>query len=129
MFAFAIWDARRHRLFHRPRPHRQKPLYYHFDGRRLVFASEIKAILRLREIPREVDPRALDAYLTYEYIPAPLSIFKGSASCPRATGSAWTGRGCASGATGSCTIAPAPPPWPIWRPSFSISRATPSASG
>ncbi len=83
MFAFAIWDARRQRLFIARDRIGKKPLYYHFDGRRLVFASEIKAILRLREIPREVDPRALDAYLTYEYIPAPLSIFKGIRKLPQ----------------------------------------------
>ncbi len=83
MFAFAIWDVRRQRLFIARDRIGKKPLYYHFDGRRLVFASEIKAILRLREIPREIDPRALDAYLTCEYIPAPLSIFKGIRKLPQ----------------------------------------------
>lgn len=83
MFAFAIWDEKRQRLFIARDRIGKKPLYYHFDGKRLVFASEIKAILRLREIPREVDPRALDAYLTFEYIPAPLSIFKSIRKLPQ----------------------------------------------
>ncbi len=84
MFAFAIWDEKRQRLFLARDRIGKKPLYYYHDERRLVFASEIKAILTLPGIPREIDPRALDAYLTFEYIPAPMSIFKGIRKLPQA---------------------------------------------
>jgi asparagine synthase (glutamine-hydrolysing) len=83
MFAFAIWDEKRQRLFIARDRIGKKPLYYYFDDKRLVFASEIKSILRLRGIPREIDPRALDAYLTFEYIPAPMSIFKDIRKLPQ----------------------------------------------
>jgi asparagine synthase (glutamine-hydrolysing) len=75
MFAFAIWDGGNDKLFLARDRLGVKPLYYFFDGRRLVFGSELKAILQCRDIPREIDRRALDAFLTFEYIPAPLSIF------------------------------------------------------
>ncbi|HOT96788.1 MAG TPA: asparagine synthase (glutamine-hydrolyzing) [bacterium] len=84
MFAFAIWDEKHQRLFIARDRIGKKPLYYYHDERRLVFASEIKAILTLPDIPRVIDPRALDAYLTFEYIPAPMSIFKGIHKLPQA---------------------------------------------
>ncbi|MDZ7260648.1 MAG: asparagine synthase (glutamine-hydrolyzing) [candidate division KSB1 bacterium] len=76
MFAFAIWDNRSKRLFIARDRLGIKPLYYYFDGHRFVFGSELKSILQMPDIPRRVDPRALDNFLTFEYIPAPLSIFK-----------------------------------------------------
>jgi len=84
MFAFAVWDEPRQRLFIARDRIGKKPLYYYCDAERLVFASEIKALLTLPEILREIDPRALDAYLTFEYIPAPMSIFKGIHKLPHA---------------------------------------------
>ncbi|MCU0237073.1 MAG: asparagine synthase (glutamine-hydrolyzing) [Acidobacteria bacterium] len=77
MFAFAIYDRKNRRLVLARDPIGKKPLYYALDGRRgLVFASEIKSILQFPGIRREVDPEALDFFLTLEYVPAPLSIFK-----------------------------------------------------
>jgi asparagine synthase (glutamine-hydrolysing) len=83
MFAFAVWDEKRHRLFIARDRIGKKPLYYYYDDKRLVFASEIKSILRVKDIPREIDPLALDNYLTFEYIPAPLSIFKNIRKLPQ----------------------------------------------
>ncbi|MBW2000175.1 MAG: asparagine synthase (glutamine-hydrolyzing), partial [Deltaproteobacteria bacterium] len=53
------------------------PLHFFWDGRKLLFASEIKAILCYPEVPREIDQEGLHLYLTLNYIPAPRTIFKG----------------------------------------------------
>jgi asparagine synthase (glutamine-hydrolysing) len=75
MFAFAIWDIPRQRLFLARDRLGIKPLYYYDDGKRLLFASEVKAILEDPEIDRTLDHTAIDDYLTYLYVPAPKSIF------------------------------------------------------
>jgi asparagine synthase (glutamine-hydrolysing) len=76
MFAFALWDrARRSILLARDRVG-IKPLYYSWDGNRLLFGSEIKSILAEGSVARDIDPAALDEYLTYLYVPAPRSIFR-----------------------------------------------------
>src|SRR5258708_18446513 len=54
-----------------------KPLHYAMDGGRLVFASELKALLRDPELRKGVDPAALDDYLAYEFVPSPGSIVRG----------------------------------------------------
>ncbi len=54
-----------------------KPLVYCWNGRSLIFASELKAILQDPEVSREMDWNALDLYLSLNYIPAPHTIFKG----------------------------------------------------
>lgn len=77
MFAFALWDERRRTLLLARDRLGVKPLYYHFDGRRLVFGSEIKAILAVPGVPTDLDPTALIDYLTFGFIPAPKTIFKG----------------------------------------------------
>jgi asparagine synthase (glutamine-hydrolysing) len=76
MFAFALWDARQQELWLGRDRFGIKPLNYYWDGKRLVFASEIKAILCDPDVSREIDPEALDLYLTLNYIPAPWTIFK-----------------------------------------------------
>ena len=76
MFGFALWDARLQRLWLARDRLGKKPLVYYWDGKRLLFASEIKAILRDPEVPREIDFEALDLYLTLNYIPATWTIFK-----------------------------------------------------
>ncbi|MBW1806381.1 MAG: asparagine synthase (glutamine-hydrolyzing) [Deltaproteobacteria bacterium] len=76
MFAFALWDSRNQRLWLGRDRLGIKPLHYYWDGRKLVFASEIKAILCDPDVPREIDREALDLYLTLNYIPAPWTIFK-----------------------------------------------------
>ena len=76
MFAFAIWDERRGRLFAARDRLGIKPLYWLDDGRRFAFASEIKALLPLLG-RRELDPVALSHYLTFVAVPAPRTLFAG----------------------------------------------------
>ena len=77
MFAFAIWDQKKEWLLLVRDRVGVKPLYYTLlqDGT-LVFGSELKTILAHPGVKRELEPRALDLFLTLEYIPAPYSIFK-----------------------------------------------------
>ncbi|MFA5162504.1 MAG: asparagine synthase (glutamine-hydrolyzing) [Elusimicrobiales bacterium] len=76
MFAFALWDADARSLLLARDPLGIKPLYYYLGGGKLVFASELKALLKWRGLPRAMDHEAVDAYLNYLYIPEPRSIFK-----------------------------------------------------
>jgi asparagine synthase (glutamine-hydrolysing) len=77
MFALAIYDQKNRRLVLARDPIGKKPLYYCLKKNgNLVFASEIKSILQFPGIHRDVDPEALDFFLTLEYIPAPYSILK-----------------------------------------------------
>ncbi|MCL4705764.1 asparagine synthase (glutamine-hydrolyzing) [bacterium] len=76
MFAFALWDKAEKKLLLARDRLGKKPLYYFHQGERLVFASEMKAILSAPNVPREIDFEALNHYLTFGYIPAPLTIFK-----------------------------------------------------
>ena len=76
MFAFAIWDGRDQSLFLARDRVGIKPLYYAWNGRRLLFGSEIKAILESPDLDRSIDPLAIDDYLTYLYIPAPKTIYR-----------------------------------------------------
>jgi asparagine synthase (glutamine-hydrolysing) len=55
----------------------KKPLFYHDDGRRLVFASELKSLMLDPSVPREVDPQSVADFLTFQYVPSPQSIWKG----------------------------------------------------
>jgi len=84
MFGFAIWDKQRGALFLARDRIGVKPLYYSWDGHRLAFASELKAILTLPWIRRELDPESLQLYLAYDYVPAPRSIFKSIRKLPPA---------------------------------------------
>ncbi|HLX29160.1 MAG TPA: asparagine synthase (glutamine-hydrolyzing) [Casimicrobiaceae bacterium] len=85
MFAFALWDATRQRLVIARDRLGVKPLYVANDGRRLVFASEAKAILQVPGIATDVDRDALGSYLSLGYVPAPQSIFTGIRKLPPAT--------------------------------------------
>ena len=76
MFAFALWDIRQQRLFLVRDRLGIKPLHYYWDGAKLLFASEIKAILCDPEVSRDIDQEALRLYLTLNFIPAPWTIFK-----------------------------------------------------
>jgi asparagine synthase (glutamine-hydrolysing) len=76
MFAFAIWDQRRETLLLCRDRIGIKPLVYAFDGESLVFGSEIKSILQDHSVRKEIDWQALDLYLTFNYVPAPYTIFK-----------------------------------------------------
>jgi asparagine synthase (glutamine-hydrolysing) len=84
MFAFALWDRRRRRLLLARDRVGKKPLFYSLRGGVLSFASELRALLQDRGVPREVDPDAIDAYLAYGYVPAPRSVFRGVAKLPPA---------------------------------------------
>jgi len=75
IFGLAIWDSRRRRMLLARDPFGVKPLYYHDNGRRLGWASEIKALLVDPTIPRRVDLEALDLYLTFRFVPAPRTMF------------------------------------------------------
>jgi len=76
MFAIAIWDTRRRRLFIARDRLGIKPLHYYYDGRRFVFGSEIKAVLAHPAVPRERDWTGMDAYFTYGYVPSPWTAYK-----------------------------------------------------
>jgi asparagine synthase (glutamine-hydrolysing) len=82
MFAFAVWDARRERLMLGRDRLGKKPLYYWAGDGLFVFASEIKGILAHPAAPRELDPQALPAYLTFGYVPTPRTFFAGVKSLP-----------------------------------------------
>jgi asparagine synthase (glutamine-hydrolysing) len=84
MFAFAIWDARRRRLFCARDRVGKKPLFWARQGNRFWFASEIRAILQDPEAHRDVDLSAVGAYLAYQYVPHPLSAFKAIRKLPPA---------------------------------------------
>jgi asparagine synthase (glutamine-hydrolysing) len=75
MFAIAVWDARRRRLVLARDRFGIKPLYYRRSAETLSFASELKALLRQPDFSREIDPEAVDAFLAFSFVPAPLSIF------------------------------------------------------
>jgi asparagine synthase (glutamine-hydrolysing) len=82
MFALAIWDQRREQLF-LARDHLGiKPLYYIQQGERFAFASEIKSLLLLPGMPREMDAEALQQYLTFLWVPDPLTMFRGIFKLP-----------------------------------------------
>jgi asparagine synthase (glutamine-hydrolysing) len=76
MFGFAIRDSRRQRLLLARDRLGIKPVYYCRVGGTLAFASEIKALLEIPGIAREVDPESLDLYLSLRYVPGPRTIFR-----------------------------------------------------
>ncbi|MGI8428069.1 MAG: asparagine synthase (glutamine-hydrolyzing) [Solirubrobacteraceae bacterium] len=82
MFAFAVWDRRRERLLLGRDRVGKKPLYYWSSGATFAFASEIKGVLAHPEVPCDLDPRALPAYLTFGYVPTPHTFFAGIKSLP-----------------------------------------------
>ncbi|HEX9780860.1 MAG TPA: asparagine synthase (glutamine-hydrolyzing) [bacterium] len=84
-FALAVWDRAAERLFLARDRLGVKPLYYWHRGDRFAFASELKALLAVPEISRDVDPAALDAYLSFQYVPAPATIFADVRKLPAAT--------------------------------------------
>jgi asparagine synthase (glutamine-hydrolysing) len=85
MYAIAIWDRRRKRLSIARDRFGEKPLYYFWDGKTFVFASELKSLLASSLIERRVNPAGIHAYLSLGSVPAPLTIIKGAAALLRAT--------------------------------------------
>jgi len=91
MFAIALWDKRRQRLLLARDRFGIKPLYYGEAGGGLAFASELKAMLEQPGFSREIDPRAVAAYLAFNSIPAPLTIFKAARKLPPGHLLTWEG--------------------------------------
>ena len=84
MFAISLWDGPRKKLILARDRYGEKPLYYGtFDGR-LVYASEPKALLAHPAVTGELDLDALRQYLSFDYVPAPRSIYKGISKLPAA---------------------------------------------
>ncbi|MFL6013633.1 MAG: asparagine synthetase B family protein, partial [Gaiellaceae bacterium] len=86
MFAIAIWDGRARRLVLARDRYGIKPLYYRVDGDRLEFASELRALSR-----GEIDLDALEAFLAFNSVPAPFSIFRGTRKLPPGYLLLWNG--------------------------------------
>ncbi len=76
MFALAVWDGKKRTLFLARDRIGKKPLYYYHDGKALIFASEIKAILADKAVDRRIDRTALRDYFMYRYVPDPKSIYE-----------------------------------------------------
>ncbi len=85
MFAFAVWDEGRARLFLARDRAGKKPLYLARAGGRLAFASEIKALLALDGAPFEVREEAVPSYLAYGYVPGTETFYRGIEKLPPAT--------------------------------------------
>ena len=84
MFAFALWDKRKQKLLIARDKFGEKPLYYGvFDGK-LIFASEPKVLLANSAVKAEINLDSLRQYLSFDYVPAPNSIYKGISKLPAA---------------------------------------------
>lgn len=81
MFAFAIWDTRTEELFCARDHAGIKPFYYFWDGKRFIFASEIKAILK-HDVSRTLNGDAFNHYLRVLYVPEPMTMIKGIYKLP-----------------------------------------------
>ena len=76
MFAFAVWDDRERTLFLARDAFGIKPLYYRHDGARLIFASELNALLASGTFAAEIDPLSVADYLAWFAVPAPRTIYR-----------------------------------------------------
>jgi asparagine synthase (glutamine-hydrolysing) len=85
MFAFAIYDARRRRLFIARDRAGEKPLFYWHDGRRLAFASELKGLMADPSVPRRLNHLAAECYFAYGYVPGDLCMLEGVHKLPQAS--------------------------------------------
>lgn len=75
MFAFALWDARSQKLLLARDRVGKKPLYFADIGGALIFGSELKALLEHPALPRDIDPLAVADYFSYQFVPAPKTIY------------------------------------------------------
>ncbi len=82
MFAFAVWDQQEQSLFLARDPFGIKPLYYRHEGGRLLFASELNALLASGLVPVGFDPLAVSDYLAWLAVPAPRTIYRDIFSLP-----------------------------------------------
>lgn len=84
MFAFVIWDKEKQMLFGARDPFGIKPLYYTVQKNQLIYGSEIKAILQHPYVTKQVNPEALENYLTFQYSVLPETFFRGIYKLPPA---------------------------------------------
>lgn len=84
MFAFALWDKQARRLLIARDRFGEKPLYYGVFGGKLVFASELKALVAHPQVEAKLNLTALRQYLAFDYVPAPLSIYENIYKLPAA---------------------------------------------
>lgn len=89
MFALALWDSRRRRLVLARDRMGQKPLFYHQGPGGIAFASTLWSLLAAPGVRPEIDPKAIDLYLTYQYVPTPRSAFAGVRKLPPAHFMVW----------------------------------------
>ncbi|HTH17236.1 MAG TPA: asparagine synthase (glutamine-hydrolyzing) [Magnetospirillum sp.] len=90
MFAFALWDAARERLFLARDRFGKKPLYLWQDGEgALVFGSEVKALLAHPRVPAVLDRASVAEYLAWRYVPGPHTLFAGIRKLPPASWAMW----------------------------------------
>ncbi len=84
MYAFSLWDTRRKKLIIARDRFGEKPLYHGTFGGKLIWGSEPKSLLAHPDVTAELDLHALRHYVSYDYVPAPLSIYKGIHKLPAA---------------------------------------------
>ena len=89
MFAIALWDAPRRCLVLGRDRLGKKPLVFRHEPDRLIFASELKSLLQVPGLPRDVDTAAIDEYLTFQYIPHPNTILRGFRKLPPGNFAVW----------------------------------------
>jgi asparagine synthase (glutamine-hydrolysing) len=89
MFAFAIWDGKKQRLFMARDRFGEKPLFLHQDSDGLHFASEIKALLKLPKPRPAVDESAVWDYLAFRYVPGPKTLLQGIRKLAPGTCATW----------------------------------------
>ncbi|MBU0969057.1 MAG: asparagine synthase (glutamine-hydrolyzing), partial [Proteobacteria bacterium] len=82
IFALAIYDKKERSLLLARDRFGVKPLYYHDDGRRILFGSEMKTILQDKGFVKNIDLQALDSYLTFRYNPSPQTLIQGINKLP-----------------------------------------------
>ena len=91
MFAFALWDLRARRLLLARDRVGKKPLYYTQDGERILFGSELKALITDPSLKRALSMEAIDDYLTFGAVPAPRTIYQNVQQVPPAHYLVWEG--------------------------------------
>ncbi|MBX5469677.1 MAG: asparagine synthase (glutamine-hydrolyzing) [Thermoleophilaceae bacterium] len=84
IFAIALWDPRERALLLARDKLGVKPLYWSEAGGRVSFASEIKGLLADPALPRELDPVAVDEFLTYRFVPSPRTLLSAVRKLPPA---------------------------------------------
>jgi asparagine synthase (glutamine-hydrolysing) len=89
MFAFAIWDTKARRLFLARDRVGVKPLYYTVQNGTFAFASEIKSLLQHEKVSVEIDPTAIDDFMTFGYVQSPRTIFKNILRVPEGHTLTW----------------------------------------